>query len=111
MVVQIHELSETDSNTEDFRAAQVSFGLLGVISQVTIRVKHKFNLEEFRTPDTLTNCLKNMDELVKNSGHKYVKFWVEFYNDFCAIYKTNETDKDQLNPPTRFEKFFMVSGM
>ena len=74
---------------------------------MTIKVKRQFNLEEFRTPNTLEYCLDNIDDLV--NGHKYVKFWVEFYNDFCALYQTNETTEQQLNPPTRFEKFIMVS--
>ena len=92
-------MSEADKDNKDFKAAQVSVGMLGVVTQVTFRVKPKFTLEETRTPQSLQYCLDNMKDIVENSGNKYVKFWVEFYNDFCALYNTNATEKKETHTP------------
>ena len=82
-----------DSNAKLFKAAQVSIGMFGILSEVTLRVRSKFNLKEIRTSQTLTYCLNNLDTLVQGD-HKYVKMWVEFYNDFCVLYQTGETNDD-----------------
>ena len=106
---QVHVLSETDDNVDDFRAAQVSIGLLGVVTEVTVRVKRKFHLEENRTHHTLTDCLKDLDELVHRSGYQYFKMWVEFYNDYCIRFQTRETDKQITGRPPRLISFLTVS--
>ena len=84
-----------DSNAELFKAAQVSIGMFGILSEVTLKVRSKFNLKEIRTSQTLTYCLNNLDTLVQGD-HKYVKMWVEFYNDFCVLYQTEETSDDDI---------------
>ena len=103
-------MNENDDNIDDFRAAQVSIGMLGVITEVTVRVKKKFMLEEFRTHHNLTYCLENLDDLVQNSGHKYLKFWIEFYNDFCILFQTNETEKPNVGEPSQLISFLTVSA-
>ena len=85
-----------DSDTKQFRAAQISIGMFGVISQVTLRVQEKFKLKEFRSRRTLDYCLSNLDNLVRGD-HKYVKMWIEFYNDFCLLYQTDATE-DEITP-------------
>ena len=82
-----------NSNAKLFKAAQVSIGMFGILSEVTLRVRSKFNLKEIRTSRTLTYCLNNLDTLVQGD-HKYVKMWVEFYNDFCVLYQTEETNEE-----------------
>ena len=82
-----------DKKAELFRATQVNIGMFGVISEVTLRVKNKFNLKEVRTSHTLDYCLENLDNLVQGN-HTYVKMWVEFYNNFCVLYETEETTED-----------------
>ena len=79
-------ISEGDDN---FEAAIVSIGMFGVISEVTMRVQNAFNLKEIRRSTYFNYCMDNLDELVRSA--KYVKFWVEFYNDLCVIYQTDET--------------------
>ena len=81
-----------DSGPELFRAAQVSIGMFGILTEVTLRVRSKFNLKEIRTRQNLTYCLNNLDSLVQGD-HKYVKMWVEFYNDLCVLYQTEETNE------------------
>lgn len=87
-----------DSNTKLFRAAQVSIGMFGVLSEITVRVKSKFKLKEIRTKQTLDDCLRNLDKLV-HGNHKYVKMWVEFYNNFCVLFETHETNEDITDIP------------
>ena len=81
-----------DSDPELFRAAQVSIGMFGILTEVTMRVRSKFNLKEIRTRQNLTYCLNNLDSLVQGD-YKYVKMWVEFYNDLCVLYQTEETNE------------------
>ena len=81
-----------DNGTQLFRAAQVSIGMLGVLSKVTLRVENKFNLKEIRTTVTLNYCMDHLNELVEGD-YTYVKMWVEFYNDLCVLYQTEKTDE------------------
>ena len=100
-------LSANDNNTDLFKAAQVSIGMFGVISEVTLKVQKKFKLKEIRTHHKLNYCLDHMDSLVKGD-HKYVKMWVEFNNNFCVLYQTSETDEEITRIPT-LEGFLIVS--
>ena len=81
--------------------------MFGVLSEITLHVDHAFNLKEKRTPQTLDFCLKNLDSLVND--HQYVKFWVEFYNNFCVVYETNRTDEAIGGNPGMLESFLTVS--
>ena len=101
------ELSEDDEDPSRFRAAVVSIGLYGVLSEITIRVEKAFNLKEIRSPHTLDECLSNLDELVR--GHTFVKMWVEFYHNFCALYQTEITTEELTGNPGMLESFLMVS--
>jgi hypothetical protein len=101
-------LSEDDADTKKFRAAVVSVGMFGVLSEITIRVDYAFNLVEIRTAKELNgDCLANLDKYV--NGHTYVKMWVDFHHDFCALYQTERTNKTVTEPPGRLESFLMVS--
>ena len=100
-------MSEDDQDPSDFRAAVVSVGMFGVLSEITLRVDRAFKLKERRAPQTLDYCLENLDSLV--NGHQYVKFWVEFYNNFCVVYETDKTDEAISDRPGMIESFLTVS--
>ena len=88
---QVLTVSENDTDTDLFRAAQVSIGMLGVLMEVTVRVEPLFYLEENRTSRySLDECLQNLDSFVESS--LYVKMWIEFYNNFCILYQTDKTN-------------------
>ena len=87
------EVVSEKNNAELFRAAQVSIGMFGIITEVTLRVQNRFKLKELRTSNRLDYCLNNLNELVEGD-HKYVKMWIEFYNNFCVLYQTDETNED-----------------
>ena len=105
--MQVIELTEAD---DDFKAAQVSIGLLGVITEVTFSVRKKFLLEEIRTHHTLSECLKNLDDLVLSGEYEYPKIWVEFFNDFCIRYQTRVTNKQIFGNPGPVISFLTVSN-
>lgn len=81
--------------------------MFGVMSEITIKVANAFNLKEVRSPHTLDYCLGNLNTLVE--GHEYTKFWVEFYNNFCAVYQTEKTNEDISGNPGMIESYLTVS--
>ena len=105
---QVVTVSKDDSNSDNFRAAQVSIGMLGVLSEVTVKVDYAFNLEEFRTHTTLDDCLDHLKDLVEDGCFQYVKFWVEFYNNFCVVYQTRRTTLTVKDPPSDLLAFLTV---
>ena len=107
---QIVTVSEDDENTDAFKAAQVNIGMFGVLTEVTVKVDHAFNLEEFRTHTTLDDCLEHFKDLVEDSGFQYVKFWVEFYNNLCVVYRTRRTTLSVKDPPSDLLAFLTVSN-
>ena len=99
--LQIYDVSK-DENADIFKAAQVSIGMLGVLTEVTIQAEDLFNLVENRNPHPLSSyCLENLDDLVLNSEYTYVTMWMDFYNDFCILFNTNRTNA----PPTPVSPF------
>lgn len=100
-------LSESDEDPSRFRAAVVSIGMFGVLSEITLRVDNAFDLKEIRSPHTLDECLENLDEQVQ--GHTYVKWWVDFHNNFCALYQTETTAEPRSGNPGMIESFLVVS--
>ena len=66
-IPQVVTVSEDDENTDVFKAAQVNIGLFGVLTEVTVKVDHAFNLEEFRTHTTIDDCLEHLEDLVEDT--------------------------------------------
>ena len=85
--------------------------MLGVLSEVTIKVDNAFKLRELMTRHTLDYCMDNLDKLVREDGYRYVKMWVEFYNNFCVLYQTDKTDRPTGGYPGPVESFITVSSL
>lgn len=81
--------------------------MIGVLTEVTVQVDHAFRLEEFRTHTTIDDCLENLEDIVGN--FQYAKFWVEFYNNFCVVYRTRRTTMSVDAPPSDLLAFLTVS--
>lgn len=79
------------SHPELFKALQVSIGSLGVIAQVTLRLRpsYKLRYESARVP--LTECLARLPEL--NSSNRNFEFYWFPYAEPCQLKMTNETDE------------------
>jgi FAD/FMN-containing dehydrogenase len=78
-----------DSNPELFKAAQVSVGLLGIITEVTFQVERSYLLRETLTAHTLERCLLDFDSLMRSGEH--TKMWIELFSEKCAVFAANKT--------------------
>ena len=77
---KVRTTSEDDKDPSLFRAMQVSIGMLGVITEVTLHVEKAYHLEERRTFHTLDYCLDHLHEIAYGPASK---IWLDFHNDFC----------------------------
>ena len=89
--------TSAEQNPELFKAAQVSIGMLGIITEVTFQCVEKFNVEETRMPYPLDYCLENMDEIAKSADH--VKLWVDIHFRRCAVIQVNRTQEEPRDQP------------
>ncbi|KAL5475496.1 hypothetical protein EMCRGX_G025317 [Ephydatia muelleri] len=78
---EVRTTSEDDKDPSLFRAMQVSIGMLGVITEVTLHVEKAYHLEERRTFHTLDYCLDHLHEIAYEPASK---IWLDFHNDFCV---------------------------
>ena len=66
-------------------AAQVSIGMLGVISTVTLQAISAYNLKETLWREDFESCMERHDELATNNRH-FSFFWcpvAEFRHLYC----------------------------
>lgn len=84
-------LSEAD-NPDLFKASVVSVGLLGVVTEVTLRIGPAFNLHETLEPVPLQECLDHSLDLMRSAEH--VKFWIDFHSEICAVFRVNRTTEE-----------------
>ena len=81
-------------------AAQISMGLLGVITEVTFQCEPEFNLEETITIRPFDECIDKLGELAHSAEH--VKVWFELCSRSCAYYWANRTKDEPRNRPNHF---------
>ncbi|TVY02947.1 D-arabinono-1,4-lactone oxidase [Cohnella terricola] len=79
------------SHPELFKALQLSLGVLGVIVQVTLRLRPSYRLrcESERAP--LSTCLEKMEALA-STNRNFEFHWFPFAES-CYIYTMNETEE------------------
>lgn len=82
-----------------FKAAQVSLGALGVITQVTLRCLPAYHLHERTWVASFDECMAQLDELIANNRH-FEFFWVPS-EDVCAMKTLNPTTVEQIDTPYR----------
>lgn len=87
---------------------QVSMGLLGVITEVTLQCEPAFNLREVRYTVPLDECLDNMDTIVHSGQH--VKYWIDVHSEQCAVHVANRTSEPPRDNPNRFILNLQVNG-
>lgn len=83
-----------NTDTDLLRAARVSLGCLGVITQVTIQCEPRFLLEENSGPMPFEEALEKLPDVV--AGNEHAKLWWIPHTDLAQIYRYNRTDR----PPT-----------
>ncbi len=83
-------------NIDVFKGGRVSLGALGVMSQVRLRCRPAYKLEEHIWPMDANHCLKRLEAFDEANRH-FEFFWFPFANHVIA--KTlNETDKTAPEP-------------
>ena len=65
---------DADRDPETMAAAQVSIGMLGVISTITLQAVPAYNLKERLWRDDFDSCMERHDELAANNRH-FSFFW------------------------------------
>ena len=82
---------------ELFKAAQVSLGALGIITQVTLRCLPAYRLHERTWVAGFDECMAQLDEFIANNRH-FEFFWVPS-EDVCAMKTLNPTTVETLVSP------------
>ena len=65
---------DADQDPETMAAAQVSIGMLGVISTITLQAVSAYNLKERLWRDDFESCMERHDDLAANNRH-FSFFW------------------------------------
>ena len=81
-----------------FRAAAVSFGLFGVISQIKLRALPAYRLHERTWAASFEECRASVDGLIEKNEH-FEFFWLP-KPDVCAMKCLNSTDEPVSAPVT-----------
>jgi FAD/FMN-containing dehydrogenase len=112
-----------DRDTETMAAAQVSIGMLGVISTITLQAISAYNLKETLWRENFDSCMERHDDLAKNNRH-FSFFWcpvaesrhlyclpdvatvskVKREYDVCEMKIMNVTDKAPYSDERNFER-------
>jgi FAD-linked oxidoreductase len=79
------------------RAARVSLGALGVLSEVSLQTVPAFRLHKREQPRALDDVLAGLDELV--AGHDHVEFYAVPYSRRALVLTSRRTDEPADPPP------------
>ena len=88
-----------NQSSDIFRAAPVSMGLLGVITEVTFQCEPTFNVEETTTTPPFSECVDNLRQMAYSAEHARV--WLELWSRSCAYLQANRTKKKARDNPNR----------
>ena len=108
---EVVELS-ADSNPPLFKAAQVSLGSLGVITQATLRCLPTYHLHERTWAEPFADCMARLDERISATRH-FEFFWVPGEDvAACKALRPVETESWQVaeNPPGLSERLRRYIG-
>lgn len=105
---EVHDLS-AEANADIFPAFQVALGLLGVMTQVTIKVVPAYHLHEQIRIMHIDDVLERWDDLVEHNRH-FSFFWMpsdasaalygfkDAGKDYCMVKIYNEVPADFVAP-------------
>lgn len=81
----------SEANNRDlFKAAQVSLGALGIVTQVTLRVVPTYNLAYTRTPAKFIDCIAHAHKHANENRH--FEFWYFPHSDTVMMKFHNPTE-------------------
>lgn len=91
------------SNADVFEAGRVSFGSLGVMSEITIGVRKAYKLREKNWVMPATDCWRDIAKLKEQHRH-FEFFW--FPHASAVVAKTLDEVDDEVAPPITSEQMF-----
>jgi FAD-linked oxidoreductase len=97
---QVLDCSET-SNADVWQAGRVSFGTLGVMSEITMRVRPAYRLRERNWMMPVDECWRDMAKFRDGTRH-FEFFWFPLADQVVA--KTLEETDDEVAPPISSEQ-------
>lgn len=80
-----------DARPDIFKAAKVSLGALGIVTQVRMRLVPTYRLHEKGWSAPFEECFAQMEESIRTNRH-FEFFWVS-QSDACSIKTLNPTDR------------------
>jgi hypothetical protein len=98
-----------DSEPERLRAASLSLGLLGVLTQVTLATVPAYKLREHTRPLPFADCLDGF--LSEETSRRNAEFWWLPAHDCCVLKTFVETDEEpfrteaQEAPPGTIDRY------
>ena len=105
--IPTHASKQKHMHTYIYTHTQVSIGLLGVITQVTLQCEPVFNLHETRYTLPLDSCLNNITNIIHSGEH--VKFWIDIFTQMCAVFVSSRTNESPRDNPSRTVNNLKVS--
>lgn len=87
---EVRRLRE-DAETELLRAAQVSLGLLGIVTSVTLKVRPAYRLRFTAERRRLDEVLADLDRLIDE--HRHTEFFWFPYSEYVQLKVQDETDE------------------
>jgi len=96
LVTGLGELLDCSETLEPalFKAAQVSLGALGIITQVTLKLLPAYRLHERTWILPFEACMEQIEDLITNNRH-FEFFWLP-KEDKCALKTLNPTELEYL---------------
>jgi FAD-linked oxidoreductase len=94
------EVSASASENADlFEAARVSFGSLGILTELTLQLVPSYNLKVHNGTMNIDECLRRAPELIAKNRH-FEFFWFP-HQDLCVTKALNDTDEPRGNRETQ----------
>lgn len=95
------EFCSPTANADLFRAALLSLGALGIITEVTLRAVPAFTLKWQQTIDTDYKMLKSWSRGLWNQT-EFVRVWWFPHTQRAVVWKAEKTDEPHSDPPVSY---------
>ncbi|ODA83262.1 hypothetical protein RJ55_01774 [Drechmeria coniospora] len=97
----VTELCSADTNPDLFRAALLSLGALGIITEVTLRAVPAFTLRWKQTIDTDLKLFKSWSHDLWTQS-EFVRVWWFPYTRRAVVWQSEKTGDAELPPPVSY---------
>lgn len=85
-------------NPNLFRAAMLSLGKIGIITQVTLRAVPRYTIKSKQEIIKYTTLLREWDSIWLDS--EFIRIWWFPYSGNCVLWRASKSDDELSDPPT-----------